>query len=58
MNKNFQLNKRVVIITGGLGLLGQKHVEVVAENGGIPVIIDINGLGYFICMVRDNPKAH
>lgn len=38
----FYLNKKVIIITGAQGLLGQKHVEVVAQNGGIPIIIDIN----------------
>lgn len=38
----FNLNKKVIIITGALGLLGQKHVEVVAQNGGIPIIIDID----------------
>tara|TARA_Y100000768_G_scaffold63599_1_gene43730 strand:- start:33312 stop:34160 length:849 start_codon:yes stop_codon:yes gene_type:complete len=37
----FNLNKKVIIITGALGLLGKKHVEVVAENGGVPIIIDI-----------------
>ena len=38
----FNLNKKVIIVTGALGLLGQKHVEAIAENGGIPIIIDIN----------------
>ena len=38
----FHLNKKVIIITGALGLLGQKHVEVVAQNGGIPIILDID----------------
>ncbi len=31
-----------MVITGALGLLGQKHVEIVAENGGIPVILDLD----------------
>ena len=56
MNKNFQLNKRVVIITGGLGLLGQKHVEVVAENGGIPIIIDINEKELFLAVENIQKK--
>ena len=50
MNKNtknqtnnlFNLKNKVIIITGALGLLGQKHVEVVAQNGGIPIIIDLD----------------
>ena len=37
----FNLKNKVIIITGALGLLGKKHVEVVAENGGIPIILDI-----------------
>lgn len=38
----FNLKNKVIIITGALGLLGQKHVEVVAQNGGTPIIIDID----------------
>ena len=37
----FDLSNKVIIITGALGLLGQKHVEVIAQNGGIPIILDI-----------------
>lgn len=39
--KLFDLNKRVVVITGGAGFLGKKHAEAVAELGGIPVLFDI-----------------
>ena len=42
MKKKFSLENKVIVITGALGLLGKKHVEVVAENGGIPVIIDLH----------------
>ncbi len=42
MNKNFNLDGKVVIITGGAGLLGEKHAEAIAEVGGIPVLFDIN----------------
>ena len=38
----FNLQKKVIIVTGALGLLGQKHVEVIAQNGGIPIILDID----------------
>jgi len=38
----FNLNNKVIIVTGALGLLGKKHVEVVAQNGGIPIILDID----------------
>jgi NAD(P)-dependent dehydrogenase (short-subunit alcohol dehydrogenase family) len=40
--KNFNLNKKVVIITGGAGLLGSSFVEAIAEINGIPIILDIN----------------
>lgn len=39
----FELAGRVVIITGGAGLLGEKHGEAVAEMGGIPVLVDVDG---------------
>ena len=46
MNDNslsrFDLNNRVIVITGGAGLLGVMHAEAIAEAGGIPVIADLN----------------
>jgi NAD(P)-dependent dehydrogenase (short-subunit alcohol dehydrogenase family) len=42
MAERFSLDKRVVVITGGAGLLGSKHAEAVAEAGGIPILLDIN----------------
>ncbi|MBI4402329.1 MAG: SDR family oxidoreductase [Nitrospirae bacterium] len=39
----FRLDGRVVIITGGAGLLGEMHGEAVAEAGGTPVMVDIRG---------------
>lgn len=38
----FKLNKRVAIITGGAGMLGEMHAAAIAEAGGWPVIADIN----------------
>jgi len=38
----FSLEGKVAIITGGAGLLGEKHAEAVAEFGGTPVLIDID----------------
>lgn len=38
----FQLKGRTAIITGGGGLLGEKHAEAVLEAGGDPVLIDVN----------------
>ena len=38
----FNLDKRVVVITGAAGLLGTHHAEAVAAFGGIPILIDLN----------------
>ena len=39
----FDLNGRIAVITGGSGLLGQKHAEAILECGGIPGLLDIDG---------------
>lgn len=36
------LNNKIVVITGGAGLIGQEFVKAVIENNGIAVIADIN----------------
>ena len=38
----FTLEGRVAVVTGGAGLLGVKHCEIIAAAGGIPVLIDID----------------
>lgn len=37
----FDLAGRVVVITGGAGLLGPQHGEAVARFGGVPVLADL-----------------
>lgn len=37
----FDLTGRVAVITGGAGLLGEKHAEAIAGAGGIPVLVDV-----------------
>ncbi len=32
------------MITGGAGLLGVRHAEAIAEMGGVPVLVDIDGV--------------
>lgn len=39
----FSLEGRVAVITGGLGLMGRRHSEAIANAGGIPVLVDISG---------------
>lgn len=41
MKNFFDLTGRVAIITGGAGFLGSKHAEVIANYGGIPIIVDL-----------------
>ncbi len=38
----FQLEDKIAVITGGVGLLGMKHAEAIAEMGGIPILLDID----------------
>ncbi len=39
----FDLAGRVVLITGGAGLLGAEHAAAIAEAGGVPVVADLRG---------------
>ncbi len=43
MTLKFELKDRIVIITGGAGLLGEKHAEAIIEIGGIPILFDLDG---------------
>jgi NAD(P)-dependent dehydrogenase (short-subunit alcohol dehydrogenase family) len=38
----FALGGRVVVITGGAGLLGARHAEAVASADGVPVVVDLD----------------
>ena len=40
----FDLKNKVAIITGGGGLLGEKHAEALAEFGCRTILLDINEL--------------
>jgi NAD(P)-dependent dehydrogenase (short-subunit alcohol dehydrogenase family) len=42
MKDLFDLSGRVIVITGGAGLLGRQHGAVVAAAGGIPVVVDLD----------------
>jgi NAD(P)-dependent dehydrogenase (short-subunit alcohol dehydrogenase family) len=39
---HFDMSDRVVIITGGAGLLGLSHARAIRGAGGIPVLLDIS----------------
>ena len=38
----FSLNNKIIIITGGSGFLGKQFATTIANNNGIPVLLDIN----------------
>ena len=40
--KLFNLRDKIVVITGGAGMLGEKHAEAIAEFGGTPVLLDVD----------------
>lgn len=40
--ESFVLNKTVALITGGAGLLGERHAEAILDGGGIAVLTDLN----------------
>ena len=42
MFKNFHLNNRVAIITGGAGLLGVEHARSLLSAGAIVYLTDID----------------
>ncbi|WP_443640376.1 SDR family oxidoreductase [Candidatus Njordibacter sp. Uisw_039] len=42
MADRFSLKGKIAIITGGAGLLGFQHAKAVAEQGGTPLLWDVN----------------
>jgi NAD(P)-dependent dehydrogenase (short-subunit alcohol dehydrogenase family) len=42
MQKDKLLNKQVIVITGGAGLLGRQFCSMVAENGGVAIVADLD----------------
>lgn len=42
MKSSFDLENKVVIITGGAGLIGKSFVKAVIDNGGIAIIADVD----------------
>jgi len=58
ITEKFNLNKKICIITGGAGFLGEKYAEAVIEASGIPVLIDINSkaLSQVVCSLEKKYK--
>jgi len=40
----FDLTGRVLVVTGGAGLLGVEHATAIAQAGGTPVVADVRGV--------------
>ena len=38
----FDLKSKIIVITGGAGLLGSRMAKTICANGGIPIIFDNN----------------
>lgn len=38
----FRLDGRVIVVTGGAGVLGRQHARAIADAGGIPVLWDVD----------------
>lgn len=42
MKDSFNLNKKIVIVTGAAGLMGAQHCEAILSHNGVPVLLDLN----------------
>ena len=42
MRDQFNLNNKIIVITGAAGLLGNEHCEAILTHNGVPVLLDIN----------------
>jgi|SRR5271166_267398 len=54
----FDLTGRVVVITGGSGLLGLSHAQAIRSAGGTPVILDIVAPGSAAMRPKLNFDVH
>ena len=42
LNKIFNIKNKIIIISGGAGLLGSQFASTFSQNGAIPIILDNN----------------
>lgn len=52
----FNLGGRIIVITGGAGLLGVQHAEAVIEGGGTAILLDIKKEAIDAALVRLRDK--
>lgn len=56
MKNVFDLSGKVIVITGGAGLLGRKHADAVAAYGGTPVLLDLHQGVLDTCVAEINER--
>ena len=56
INNLFSLSGKIVVITGAVGLLGEKHAEAVAAYGGTPVLLDLSQIAVDILAEKLNKQ--
>ena len=58
MKKNimFDLTGKVVVITGGYGLLGQMHARAIKNAGGTAILTDVDSFGIDVLRIW-NPET-
>jgi len=54
----FRLDGKVCVITGGAGLLGEKHAEAILEAGGEAVLVDSNEAKLAAAVISLSAKLH
>ena len=42
MTNSFNLNGKVIIVTGAAGLMGVQHCEAILSQNGIPILLDLD----------------
>lgn len=59
LNNIFNLDEKIVVITGASGLLGVRHAEVIASFGGTPILLDLSERAVIDLadMIRDKFKV-
>ena len=56
VKQSFELKDKIAVITGGAGMLGEKHAEAIAEFGGVPILLDIDDQPIITPQLNVSPK--
>ena len=58
IKKIFDVDEKVIIITGSAGLLGSQYTKILSDAGAILVLVDINSKKNNKLLKNDNIKFH